>query len=69
MNKKPLTKEEQILVLETKISERALIVYVIESALADEEFPADYKLALKDEVQNHNLAIQEYKEELKKLQK
>jgi hypothetical protein len=55
------------LVWMTRIQERSLIVYVIEQAIADEEFPADYKLALKDEIQNHNLAIEEYKEELKKL--
>jgi hypothetical protein len=55
------------LVWMTRIQERSLIVYVIESAIADEEFPADYKLALKDEIQNHNIAIEEYKEQLKQL--
>lgn len=57
------------LVWMTRIQERSLIVYVIESALADEYFPADYQTALRDEIQNHNIAIEEYKEELKKLQK
>lgn len=51
-----------------RIQERSLIIYVIESALADEDFPEDYKMALRDEIQNHNIAISEYKEELKKLQ-
>lgn len=51
-----------------RIQERSLIIYVIESALADEDFPTAYKQALKDEIENHNIAIEEYKEELKKLQ-
>lgn len=51
-----------------RIQERSLIIYVIESALADETFPPDYENALSDEIQNHKLAIEEYKEELKKLQ-
>lgn len=62
-----MTISEQKLVLETKISERALIVYVIKSAIADEDFTEEYEQALKDEIQNHDLAIEEYKEELKKL--
>jgi hypothetical protein len=62
-----MTPAEQKLVLETKITERALIVYVIQTALDDEDFHEEYQLALKDEIQNHNLAIEEYKEELKKL--
>lgn len=67
MTKRTLTKEEQILVLETKIAERALIVYVTESAIFDEAFPEDYQKALQDEVVNHNTIIEEYKEELAKL--
>ena len=59
--------EMDILILGARISERSLIVYTLESALMDEVFPVDYKMALKDEIQNHNIAIQEYKEELKKL--
>lgn len=50
-----------------RIQERSLIIYIIESALADEDFPKDYKMALKDEIQNHNIAISEYKGELLKL--
>lgn len=50
-----------------RIQERSLIIYVIESALADERFNKSYREALKDEIQNHNIAIAEYKEELKKL--
>jgi len=69
MKERILTKEEQILVLETKIAERALIIYTDESALADEDFPEEYKTAIKDEIENHNAAIQEYKEQLKQLQK
>jgi hypothetical protein len=65
--KQRLTKGEKALVLQTKINERALIVYVIESALADEVFPEDYQKALKDEIFNHNLILEEYKEELNKL--
>lgn len=63
-----MTTDLQKLVLETKICERALIIYVIESALADEEFPEDYQKALRDEIQNHLLVIEEYKEALTKLQ-
>lgn len=71
MEQKILTEEEQILVLETQIKERALIIYVLESALADEEdnWSSDYKTAIKDEIQNHNLVLSEYKELLKQLHK
>lgn len=63
------TKSEQILVLETLIKERSLIIYTIESAIADESdtWPLGYKTALEDEIENHKLAIQEYKEGLQKL--
>jgi hypothetical protein len=63
------TKSEQILVLETLIKERALIIYTIESAIADDPdtWPLGYKTALEDEIENHKLAIQEYKEGLEKL--
>ncbi len=67
MKQRILTKVEKALVLQTKINERALIVYVIESALADEVFPEDYQKALNDEIFNHNLIMEEYKEELNKL--
>jgi hypothetical protein len=69
MKERALTKTEQALVLQTRINERALIVYVIESAIADEPFNKSYKEALRDEIQNHNLAIEEYNEQLKQLQK
>ena len=69
MKEQILTISEQRLVLETKISERSLIIYVIESSLMDEDFPDDYQLALKDEIQNHKLAIDEYKESLKQMNK
>lgn len=71
MSERIVTKEEQILVLETKIAERALIVYTDESALADRDdsWPTGYEAALKDEIENHNLIISEYQEELKHLQK
>lgn len=66
-----LTKEQKILVLETQIKERALIIYVNESAIADgwgtTEKEKGYEMALKDEIKNHQTAIEEYKEELKKL--
>lgn len=66
---KKLTVDEQRLVLETKIAERALIVYVTESAIFDEAFPEEYQKALEDEVKNHNLIIEEYKQELEQLSK
>ena len=68
MNKER-TKEQQILVLETLIKERSLIIYTIESSILDEgdTWHAEYKLALEDEIQNHKLALQEYKEGLEKL--
>ena len=52
MKERILTKEEHILVLETKIAERALIIYVNESALADESgmWSSGYKRAIKDEI-------------------
>lgn len=73
MKERILTKEDQILVLETQIKERALIVYVLESAIADNageehEWPESYRAALKDEIQNHNEILAEYKELLKQLQ-
>ncbi len=58
---------KEILILETKIAERALIVYVIESAILDEGFPEDYVKALNDEVENHNTIISEYREQVEKL--
>lgn len=69
MKKRILTLQEQILVLETKIAERALIIYVDESAIADNEdvFPADYIKALQDEIENHKTIMSEYQEELNKL--
>lgn len=68
MKERILTIEEKKLVLTTQISERALIVYVLESALTDEQFPEDYQKALKDEIENHSLVIEEYKQSLKQLQ-
>jgi hypothetical protein len=62
-----LSKEIQKLILDAKISERALIIYVIESDISDNNYPGAYKLALKDEVKNHKIAIKEYKLELKKI--
>lgn len=72
MKERILTKEEQILVLETQIKERALIVYVLESSILDNkaseyEWPESYIAALKDEISNHNTALEEYQEELNKL--
>ncbi len=61
--------EIEKLVWQIRLSERSLIVYVIESALADESFNKSYKEALRDEIQNHNLAIEEYQEQLKQLHK
>ncbi len=60
---------EQILILETLINERSLIIYTIESAIMDEyeSWPLGYKTALEDEIENHKLALQEYKEGLEKL--
>lgn len=73
MGERILTKEEHILVLETRISERALIAYVVESAILDNEesqdFPLGYVTALEDELENHKITIEEYQEELKQLQK
>jgi hypothetical protein len=73
MKERILTKEEQILVLETKIAERALIIYVDESAIADitqvDERDDAYVAALQDEIENHKTIMEEYKESLKQLQK
>ena len=63
--KNELTTEQRILVWKARREERSLIVYVIESALADEKFNKSYREALKDEIQNHKIAIEEYKEEIK----
>jgi uncharacterized protein YukE len=57
----------EILKIEAKIAERALIVYVTGSAIDDEDFPEDYIKALKDEIENHNTIIAEYQEQLNKL--
>lgn len=67
MNERPLS--EQILILETLIHERALIIYTIESSILDEgdTWHDEYKLALEDELQNHKIALQEYKEGLENL--
>lgn len=63
----PLTIAEQRLVLETKIAERALIIYVIESNLTGVNWAKNYKSALKDEIENHKTIMEEYKQELAKL--
>lgn len=67
MNERPLS--EQILILETLIKERALIIYVIESDLLDNEDNRDpyYNAALMDEIANHKIALAEYKEGLEKI--
>lgn len=65
MNKK--IAQDRRLVLNTRISERKLIIYVIESTLADETFPKSYKMALKDEIENHKIAIEEYERYLNQL--
>lgn len=62
-----LTLSEQKLILNTQIKERALIVYVIQSDLMDNNYPKEYKLALKDEIKNHKIAIKEYKQSLKQI--
>lgn len=62
-----MTKQEQILVVKTRIEERSLIIYNIESALLDWIFPKEYRKALKDEIKNHKTILKEYKRELKKL--
>lgn len=69
MKERILIKEEQILVLETQIKERALIVYVLESAMADERdnWSNGYESAIKDEIKNHNEIIAEYQELLNQL--
>lgn len=63
------TLSDQILILKTRINERALIIYTIESAIADDgdTWHDEYKLACEDEIKNHKLALQEYKEGLEKL--
>jgi hypothetical protein len=67
MKERILTKEEQILVLETMIAERALIIYVLQSDLMDNNYPKPYNSALKDEIKNHKCAILDYKHSLKAL--
>jgi hypothetical protein len=69
MKERILTKEEQILVLETQIKERALIIYVIQSDLIDSSYPKPYTLALKDEIRNHKCCLKDYKSALKELKK
>ena len=55
--------------LKERIKERALIIYVLESALLDNEpkVPKPYKVCMKDEIDNHKAAIADYEEEIKKL--
>jgi hypothetical protein len=53
--------------IKSSIDERRLIVYVLETSLLDEEFTEDYRKALRDEIVNHKLAIEEYEEALKQL--
>lgn len=65
------TKEEQTLILESILNERLLIIASIKQMILDGEWFTEkelgYKTALYDEVQNHDLAVMEYKEGLKKL--
>lgn len=65
-----MTEQEKYKIeLEARLSERSTIVYVIQSAILDDDgmFSEDYIKALQDEIVNHNLAIAEYNEGLKKL--
>lgn len=64
-----LSIEEQKLVLNTQIKERSLIIYVIESAIADEDFNEHYQRALLDEIENHKAAIEDYNQSLSELSK
>lgn len=60
-------KEKAKIELEARLSERSTIVYVLSSNLGEVNFHKIYKQALRDEIQNHELVIAEYKEQLKKL--
>lgn len=64
------TREEQILILEILINERTLIISNIENYIADHrwiyETDKAYRKALEDEIENHKIAIQEYKQGLER---
>jgi len=55
--------------LQTQISERKLARYSLESALLDTEpeYSEDYRMCIKDEIENHNCFIADYEEELRKM--
>ena len=68
MNYAKLTDHERAIALQARIEERALIIYVNESALADDELlDVPYQQCLKDEIENHQANMAEYKKELKQL--
>lgn len=70
MNYAKLTDHERSIALQARIEERALIIYVNESTLADEEdLPDPYKQCLQDEIANHQTIMDEYKKELQDLTK
>jgi hypothetical protein len=66
-------KSDQALIIKTMIEERRTCIYVIEQDLMDheeeEKYAADYIMALKDEVGNHEAFIAEYEEILAELNK
>lgn len=55
-------------IIKTKIEERKLCIYLIESDLADheeeEQYARPYILALRDEIENHEKYIADYEKEL-----
>lgn len=65
------TKEEQMLILDTLIKERLLIIANICQVIKDGRWIGEkeegYKAALEDEIESHRLALQEYKEGLEKI--
>ena len=55
--------------IESRIQERRDIIYVIEMDLMDneEEYPEQYKQALKDEIDNHNNFIADWQKHLNEI--
>lgn len=67
MKERILTKEDQMLVLETKISERESIISAIQSEIAkyDKTMHIQYRQALLDQIIMHDIELESYKEENK----
>lgn len=69
VHKDNVLKAIDVAVVEARMEERRVIIYVLQSDIADNKdgYPKEYVRALRDEIKNHKMVITDLKAELKKL--